>query len=86
MAKNATIIKNRYDKTHMQQFLLKYHLVNDADIIEKLSSVPNKQDYVRQLIRDDLARTHHDSVTSFIKAENDDDMEPLFPNMIRDEM
>ena len=55
MAKKATITKNKYDKTHMKQYLLKYHLVNDADIIEKLSSVPNMQGYVRQLIRQDLA-------------------------------
>lgn len=57
MAKNATIIKNRYDKKHMKQFLLKYHIENDAAIIEKLSSVPNKLDYVRQLILQDIART-----------------------------
>lgn len=57
MAKNATIIKNRYDKKHMKQYLLKYHLVNDADIIEKLDSVPSKQGYIRNLIREDIART-----------------------------
>ena len=57
MAKNATIIKSRYDKTHMKRYLLKYHIVNDADIIEKLSSVPNTQGYIRDLIREDLART-----------------------------
>lgn len=57
MAKNSTIIKNRYDKAHMKQFLLKFHLVNDADVIEKLSSVPNMQGYIRQLVREDLART-----------------------------
>lgn len=56
MAKNATIIKNRYNKTHMKQYLLKYHLVNDADIIEKLDSVPSKQGYVRNLIREDIDR------------------------------
>ena len=57
MAKNATIIKNRYDKKHMKQYLLKFHLVNDADIIEKLDSVPVRQDYIRQLIKQDIART-----------------------------
>lgn len=57
MAKNSTIIKNRYDKAHMKQFLLKFHLVNDADVIEKLSSVPNMQGYIRQLVREDIART-----------------------------
>lgn len=67
MVKNSTIIKNRYDKTHMKQFLLKFHLANDADVIEKLSSVPNMQGYVRQLVRQDLART--DSVNK-IKGAN----------------
>lgn len=57
MAKNSTIIKNRYDKAHMKQFLLKFHLANDADVIEKLSSVPNMQGYIRQLVRDDISRT-----------------------------
>lgn len=57
MAKKATITKNKYNKSHTRQFLLVYHNVYDADIIEKLSSVPNKQDYIRQLIREDIART-----------------------------
>lgn len=83
MAKNSTIIKNRYDKAHMKQFLLKFHLANDADVIEKLSSVPNMQGYIRQLVREDIARTRTDSVPV---SESDNDMEPLFQNMIRDEM
>ena len=33
------------------------NLVYDADIIEKLSSVPNVQGYIKQLIREDIART-----------------------------
>jgi len=57
MATKATIAKSKYDKTHMKQFLLKLHLVNDADIIEKLASVPSMQGYIKQLIREDLART-----------------------------
>ena len=57
MAKNATIIKARYDKTHMKPYYMKFHIVNDADIIDKLSKVESRQDYIRQLIREDLART-----------------------------
>ena len=57
MAKKATITKNKYDKTHMKQYLFKFHLVNDADVIEKLASVPSMQGYVRQLIRADITRT-----------------------------
>ena len=62
MAKNSTIIKSRYDKTHMKQYLLKYHLENDADIIAKLDEMESKQGYIRQLIRDDIARTCSGSV------------------------
>ena len=29
---------------------------SDADILAKLDSVPNKTDYIRQLIREDLAQ------------------------------
>ena len=57
MAKNTTINKNRYDKTHTKQFLIKYHNEYDSVVIEKLLSVPNKQDYIRQLILNDIART-----------------------------
>ena len=38
------------------QFKLKLHKVNDADIIEKLRSVPNRQGYLKQLIRGDVAK------------------------------
>ena len=62
MAKRSTINKNRYDKIHMKQILLKYHIVNDSDIISKLETVPSKQDYIRQLIRKDIAESVHDSV------------------------
>lgn len=57
MATKATVRQNRYDKAHTRQYLLKMHLENDADIIEKLSSVPSMQGYIKQLIRDDISRT-----------------------------
>ena len=62
MVKKATMTKRKYDKTHMKQYLLKYHLENDADIIAKLDGMESKQGYVRQLIRDDIARTCPGSV------------------------
>ena len=58
MAKKSTIIQTRYDSTHCKNYHLKLHLTLDADIIDKLSSVPSMQGYIKQLIRDDLARTH----------------------------
>ena len=37
------------------QFKLKLHKVNDADIIEKLNSVGNRQGYIKDLIRADVS-------------------------------
>lgn len=62
MAKNTTIIKARYDATHMKPYYFKFHIVNDADIIDKLSKVDSRQDYIRQLIREDITRTRPGSV------------------------
>lgn len=30
----------------------------DSDILEKLNSIPNKADYIRQLIREDIKKAH----------------------------
>lgn len=57
MATKATVRQNRYDKAHTRQYLLKMHLENDADVINKLASVPSMQGYIKQLIRDDISRT-----------------------------
>ena len=65
MATKASIAKMKYDKTHVKQYPLRMNLVYDADIIEKLSSVPNVQGYIKQLIRDDIARTHSARIALF---------------------
>ena len=57
MAKARSEIQAKYDKTHCKYFSFKMHLENDADVIEKLSSVPSMQGYIKQLIREDIART-----------------------------
>lgn len=49
----VTEVQARYDKENTVQFKLKLHKVNDADIIEKLNSVDNKQGYIKRLIRED---------------------------------
>lgn len=59
MATKASIAKMKYDKTHVKQYPLRMNLVYDADVIEKLSSVPNVQGYIKQLIREDIARTEN---------------------------
>jgi len=47
----------KYDKEHTKKFLIKLNKVTDADIISKLESVPNKQGYIKECIRGDLALT-----------------------------
>ena len=38
------------------QIMVKLNLKTDADIIQKLSSEPNKQGYIKRLIRAEIAR------------------------------
>lgn len=44
----------RYDKQNTRQIRLKLNLKTDADILEKLSEVDNKQGYIKSLIRADI--------------------------------
>ena len=37
---------------------LKLHQVNDQDIIKRLDERPNKQGYIKRLIREDIAFEH----------------------------
>ncbi len=83
MAKSHSIAQAKYDSTHCKYYTLKMNLETDSDVIEKLSSVESKQGYIKQLIREDINRTRTYSVPV---SESDNDMEPLFQNMIRDEM
>ena len=45
-----------YDSTHKRGIYMKLHQNNDADIIEKLDSLENKQGYIKELIRADIAK------------------------------
>lgn len=47
---------SKYEKKHIRQILLKFHKTHEAEIIEKLDSVPSKNNYIRQLILQDLER------------------------------
>lgn len=44
----------KYDKTNTTQIILKLNKKTDADILEKLQSVGNRQGYIKDLIRKDL--------------------------------
>ena len=48
--------QNAYQRRSMTQVAIRFHNESDADVIEKLGSVPNKADYIRRLIREDIAR------------------------------
>lgn len=44
----------KYDKEKVEGVYLKLNKVNDADILEKLKSVDNRQGYIKRLIREDI--------------------------------
>lgn len=46
----------KYDAAHTTQIVLKLNNGTDADILEKLNEVPNRQGYIKNLIRKDLER------------------------------
>ena len=50
-----TAYKNEWDRKNTKQYKLKLMLSTDQDIIKKLDSVPNKQAYMKGLIRADIA-------------------------------
>lgn len=43
-------------RTNAKSFSLQFNVTNDADVIAKLVEVPNRSDYIRKLIREDIAR------------------------------
>ena len=54
--KNRAIANARYDKDNTRSIKFKFNLKTDADILAKLDSIDNKQGYIKQLIREDIAR------------------------------
>ena len=46
----------KYNKANVKQIKLNLNLKTDADIIKALEAVPNKQGYIKELIRKDLKR------------------------------
>lgn len=46
----------KYDEANTKQIKLKLNKRTDADILEALESVPNKQGYIKSLIRQDIAQ------------------------------
>jgi len=54
VTKAQLIAQSKYDKENTKQVLLKLNLVNDADILAKLSALNNKQGYLKALVREDM--------------------------------
>lgn len=57
MSRNSDAVrkaKAKYDKKWTRQVKLKLHIVRDADVLEVLDAVGNKQGYIKRLIRDDV--------------------------------
>lgn len=57
MADTRTQIQARYDAKNRKTVSLKLNYNYDMDIINKLDSVESVNGYIKQLIREDLART-----------------------------
>ena len=45
----------KYDQANTKQVAIKLNITTDADILEWLAKKPNKQGYIKQLIRRDIA-------------------------------
>ena len=48
--------QDRYNKAHTTSISIRFMNRTEQALIQKLNSVPNKAGYIKQLIRDDMAR------------------------------
>lgn len=54
MSKAQIKASMKYNEKNTKQIKFSFNLKTDADILEKLNNVPNKQGYIKELIRNDL--------------------------------
>lgn len=47
--------QERFDKLNSKRFVIKVMTRTEADILQKLESVPNKSGYIKDLIKKDIA-------------------------------
>ena len=47
----------KYKKANTKQIALQLNIKTDTDILKKLEEVPNKQGYIKALIREDIAES-----------------------------
>lgn len=67
MALKESIRKMEKEKAYIRRYGLKYNINTDADIIEWLGKQPSMQGYIKDLIREDIARhqAQDDAAKSF---------------------
>ena len=53
-AKNQAKAQAEWRKANLKAISIRFDISDDADILQKLGSVPNKTDYLRKLIRADI--------------------------------
>lgn len=44
----------KWNKKNLKQFIFAFNKNSDADVIERLERVPNRTDYIRELVRKDI--------------------------------
>lgn len=54
MAQKDSLRSMKYDRDNTTRLYIKLNKTHDADIIDRLDSVENKQGYVKELIRKDI--------------------------------
>lgn len=52
-------MRNDWQKEHLRKFNIAFNIASDADIIEKLLSVPAKNRYIAELIRKDIQKENN---------------------------
>lgn len=81
MASESRLRANaKYDAAHCTGLYLKLNNETDKDILEKLSSVSNRQGYIKNLIRKDIAGT-----CSELKKEKKEGYKAMKTYMIKPE-
>lgn len=64
MPKNTSKIQAKYDATHCKRYSLKFHIIKDEEIVDKLASVDSIQGYIKKLILADIKSSGLDQKSS----------------------
>lgn len=56
MPKPQSLAQSKYDKVNTKGVYLKLNITTDEDIIVWLEKMPNKQGYIKELIRADIEK------------------------------